>query len=95
MCYKMISEGNWLICLLALPRRLHAQITYTPEIKPAPSSTLRQIAYGEHLGMPGPHVDPMGWHELPSTTIRGTIFRERNIKLQCTVRTRHSKQTTR
>ena len=58
---------------------------YLPEVTPAPSSSLRQLAYAENMGMAGPDVDPEGWHALPSVTVRGTIFRERSIKLHCTV----------
>lgn len=70
---------------LVVSCRLHAPVIYLPEITPAPSSGLRQLAYAENMGMAGPNVDPEGWHELPTVTMRGTIFRERSIKLHCTV----------
>ncbi|KAJ3501070.1 hypothetical protein NLJ89_g9505 [Agrocybe chaxingu] len=71
--------------MLRSDSKLLVNIVYVPDITPPPSSVLRQLAYGENMGLPGPEVDPIGWHTLPPALVRGKLFNERNVKLQCTL----------
>ena len=74
-----------MLSCINLAHRLHANVVYVPDITPAPSSLLRQVAYGQNMIVPRPDVDPSGWHALPPTTIKGRLSSERKVKLQCTV----------
>ncbi|CAA7259913.1 unnamed protein product [Cyclocybe aegerita] len=71
--------------MLRSDSKLLVNIVYVPDVTPPPSSVLRQLAYGENMGLPGPEVDPIGWHTLPPALVRGKLFNERNVKLQCTL----------
>ncbi|KAF8969354.1 hypothetical protein BDZ97DRAFT_238363 [Flammula alnicola] len=69
--------------ILRSDSKLHTHVIYIPDITPAPASLFRQLAYGENMRVPGPEVDPLGWHTIPPAIVRGRLFAERNVKLQC------------
>lgn len=52
---------------------------------PAPASILRELAYGQHMRAPGPDDDPLGWQTMAPVSLRGKLFNERPIKMQCTM----------
>ncbi|KAJ6520896.1 hypothetical protein DFH09DRAFT_1331546 [Mycena vulgaris] len=41
------------------------------------------LAYRQNGPVPGPDMDPGGWHTLPPTVITGTVFNTRRVKMQC------------
>ncbi|KAJ7472411.1 hypothetical protein B0H11DRAFT_1729547, partial [Mycena galericulata] len=65
--------------------RLITQFGYFSMQQPDPPSPLRQLAYQNHTDLPGPYLDPAGWHALESVQIRGTIFGARAVDAKCTV----------
>ncbi|KAF9478394.1 hypothetical protein BDN70DRAFT_808896 [Pholiota conissans] len=73
--------------LLRSDSKLHAPVVYMPAITPPrqPTSSLRDIAYRAGVGMPSPDVDPIGWMVVGKKTMQGRIFKERSVKLQCTL----------
>lgn len=61
------------------------QFGYFSMQQPTPSSPLRQLAYRDNTDIPGPYLDPDGWHALEPVQIRGTVFGERSVDAKCTV----------
>ncbi|KAH9482506.1 hypothetical protein JR316_0004606 [Psilocybe cubensis] len=71
--------------ILRSDSKLHATIIYVPDIKPTPSSILRQLAYSQQLQLPGPDVDPVGWHSMPPVTVSGRLSGRKSVKFDCTL----------
>ncbi|KDR84081.1 hypothetical protein GALMADRAFT_54556 [Galerina marginata CBS 339.88] len=71
--------------ILRVDSKLHINVVYVPDIQPAPSSILRQLAYSEHRRPPGPQDDALGWFSHPPVVSRGTLFSERNAAFQSTL----------
>ncbi|KAJ7126274.1 hypothetical protein C8R44DRAFT_781516 [Mycena epipterygia] len=62
---------------------LQTMFVYVPALRPEPPSILRQLAYQENIPIPGPEIDGDGWHTCPSVTMRGTVFNNRQVEVQC------------
>ncbi|KAJ7779266.1 hypothetical protein B0H16DRAFT_809918 [Mycena metata] len=62
-----------------------AHFTYFSMQRPNRASTLREVAYRNHSNLPGPSLDPGGWHTLQPVQICGTIFGARSVDAKCTV----------
>lgn len=60
-------------------------IVYTPSIIPASASVARQLAYSEGSPLPGPTVDPEGWHTLPKVMVCGELLGRRKVEVGCTL----------
>ncbi|KAF9057795.1 hypothetical protein BJ165DRAFT_1423537 [Panaeolus papilionaceus] len=75
-----ISHG-----ILRSEAKLNVNVVYTPKVMPAPASILRELAYGQHMRAPGPDDDPLGWQTMAPVSLRGKLFNERPIKMQCTM----------
>ncbi|KAJ7476130.1 hypothetical protein FB451DRAFT_1245905 [Mycena latifolia] len=63
--------------------KLQTMFVYVPALRPDPPSRLRQLAYRQNGPIPGPDVDPEGWHTLPRASITGTVFNTRRVKIKC------------
>ncbi|KAF8893773.1 hypothetical protein BD779DRAFT_1669314 [Infundibulicybe gibba] len=77
--FVFVSRGR-----LRSDSRIHTSIIYVPHITPEPASALRQAAYLERQLPPCPQVDPIGWHMLPSATLRGLVG-QRPTEIECTL----------
>ncbi|KAI0339780.1 hypothetical protein BDW22DRAFT_1347286 [Trametopsis cervina] len=53
--------------------------TYVPVFRPPEPSPLRQMAYEAGSPLPGPDVDPEGWHSLAPVTFEGKVFGARAV----------------
>ncbi|KAJ6558644.1 hypothetical protein B0H10DRAFT_1846698 [Mycena sp. CBHHK59/15] len=62
---------------------LRTMFVYVPAVRPDPPSALRQRAYRENAPIPGPDIDRDGWHTCPTATLRGTVFNNRAVEVQC------------
>ncbi|KAJ7041041.1 hypothetical protein C8F04DRAFT_187597 [Mycena alexandri] len=62
-----------------------ARFAYFSMQQPNRASPLRELAYRNHTKVPGPSLDPGGWHTLEPVQIRGTIFGARSVDVKCTV----------
>ncbi|KAJ7726539.1 hypothetical protein B0H16DRAFT_1592562 [Mycena metata] len=62
---------------------LQTMFVYVPALRPGPPSMLRQLAYQENMHIPGPDIDGDGWETLPAVTVKGTVFNDRAIEVQC------------
>ncbi|KAH8100788.1 hypothetical protein BXZ70DRAFT_1064411 [Cristinia sonorae] len=69
--------------ILSTDNRLTADFVYTPLLRPAQPSILRQIACLENQPLIGPDGDPDGWRCLRPLTLRGKIFNARSIEATC------------
>ncbi|KAG7447131.1 uncharacterized protein BT62DRAFT_1004707 [Guyanagaster necrorhizus] len=69
-------------CLIAI-FRIQTTFGYVPMMRPGPPSILRQLAYRGNSPLPGPEVDPEGRQQLPPALLNGTIFKDREVELQC------------
>ncbi|KAJ7512871.1 hypothetical protein B0H11DRAFT_1947754 [Mycena galericulata] len=56
---------------------------YVPALRPDPPSPLRQLAYQENAPIPGPEIDQDGWHTCPPVILKGTVFNDRKVEVQC------------
>lgn len=56
---------------------------FVPHTRPGPFSFLRQLAYQQSTPLPGPSSDPDGWKTLSPATARGTMFKSRQVEVQC------------
>lgn len=65
--------------------KLKTAIVYTPSIIPASASVARQLAYTEGSPLPGPTVDPEGWHTLPKVMVCGELLGRRKVEVGCTL----------
>ncbi|KAJ7170925.1 hypothetical protein C8R43DRAFT_875644 [Mycena crocata] len=63
--------------------RVQTMFAYVPATRPSPPSRLRQLAYQENSPLLGPDADPTGWEQLPSFTVRGTVFSTRQVEATC------------
>ncbi|KAJ6532063.1 hypothetical protein B0H19DRAFT_466554 [Mycena capillaripes] len=63
--------------------RVETMFAYVPATRPPPPSPLRQLAYQQNTPLLGPEGDPAGWEQLPSFTIRGTVFSARQVEATC------------
>lgn len=61
-------------------------IVFIPRIRPQSPSLAMQLAYQERHPLIGPNGDPEGWHTLDPVSMRGTLFRTRDISIRCVVR---------
>lgn len=71
-----------------LSPRIRTPVVYIPKITPDPFSHPRQLAYHENTVLPGPTEDPEGWFKLPMAKIRGVLFQQRTVELDCQVITK-------
>jgi hypothetical protein len=71
-------------CRALTTGRIHTPLVYVPITRPSPPSLLRQLAYRERTPLSGPDVDPEGW-KTSSVTIRGKIFNDHLVEVQCMV----------
>ncbi|KAF7357383.1 hypothetical protein MSAN_01334300 [Mycena sanguinolenta] len=62
---------------------LKTMFIYVPALRPEPPSLLRQLAYTSNTPIPGPEIDPQGWHTCPAVVVRGSVFNNRAIEVQC------------
>ncbi|KAJ6570979.1 hypothetical protein DFH09DRAFT_1153490 [Mycena vulgaris] len=62
---------------------LQTMFVYVPAVRPDPPSMYRQLAYQENIPVPGPETDADGWHTCSMATIKGTVFNNRQIEVQC------------
>ncbi|KAJ7808186.1 hypothetical protein B0H14DRAFT_2870976 [Mycena olivaceomarginata] len=62
---------------------LQTMFVYVPAIRPDPPSRSRQLAYRQNGPIPGPDLDPEGWHTLRTASVTGTVFNARRVKIQC------------
>ncbi|KAJ7126754.1 hypothetical protein C8R44DRAFT_617260 [Mycena epipterygia] len=63
--------------------KLQTMFVYVPALRPDPPSRHRQLAYRQNGPIPGPDVDPEGWHTLKTASIMGTVFNTRRVTIQC------------
>ncbi|KAJ7067171.1 hypothetical protein C8F01DRAFT_1247565 [Mycena amicta] len=63
--------------------RVQTIFNYVPATRPSPPSPQRQLAYQRNTPLPGPEADPTGWEQLPSFTVRGTVFNTRRVEATC------------
>ncbi|KAK0433458.1 hypothetical protein EV421DRAFT_2023516 [Armillaria borealis] len=66
---------------------------YVPMIRPGPPTILCQLAYQENSPLPGPEVDPEGWQQLPPALLKGTVFKDQEVEIQCTGYLYHDKSS--
>ncbi len=59
---------------------------YVPLVRADAPSLLRQLAYQENSPLLGPDADPDGWQRIPSFTVKGTVFKDREVQVNCVVR---------
>ncbi|KAJ7761955.1 hypothetical protein DFH07DRAFT_739629 [Mycena maculata] len=74
----LVSRGK-----LRADSQVKTRFGYIPNIRPDPPSVLRQLAYRENSMLPGPEVDPVGWKTSPTSVIRGTVFKTRQVAVHC------------
>ncbi|KAJ7778581.1 hypothetical protein DFH07DRAFT_876169 [Mycena maculata] len=56
---------------------------YVPAVRPDPPSVSRQLAYQENVPIPGPEIDMDGWHSCPPVILKGKVFNNRRVEVQC------------
>ena len=61
------------------------QFGYLPVTSPPPFPLLRAMAYREGIPLLGPAIDPEGWHALEPVKVRGKLFNNRTVEVECTV----------
>ncbi|GBE87898.1 hypothetical protein SCP_1201230 [Sparassis crispa] len=71
--------------LFKVNHTLAVPIVYVQLSRADPPSPLRQVAYTEGTAIIGPDGDPEGWKTLSPVKIIGTLFKTRQIELQCTL----------
>ncbi|KAJ6453212.1 hypothetical protein C8R47DRAFT_261805 [Mycena vitilis] len=62
---------------------LQTMFVYVPAIRPDPPSPLRKLAYQQNTPPPGPESDAQGWQTFPPVTVKGTVFNNRTVEVQC------------
>ncbi|KAJ7618927.1 hypothetical protein DFH06DRAFT_1304647 [Mycena polygramma] len=62
---------------------LQTMFVYVPAIRPDPPSPLRKLAYQQNMPIPGPESDAQGWQTFPVVTVKGTVFNNRPVEVQC------------
>jgi len=65
--------------------RVVMQFGYIPVTFPPPFPPLRAMAYQEDTPLLGPAIDPEGWHALEPVKVRGKLFNDRTVEVDCTV----------
>ncbi|KAJ7707460.1 hypothetical protein B0H17DRAFT_1032757 [Mycena rosella] len=80
VCYELFV--NIARSTFRVDSKLQTMFVYVPAIRPAPPSRFRQLAYRQNGPIPGPDLDPDGWHTLP-TSVAGTVFNARRVKIKC------------
>lgn len=58
---------------------------YIPVKRPPPASPLRQVAYRNWTSLVGVEGDPEGWHTVEPVIIKGNLFGDHQVEVQCTV----------
>jgi hypothetical protein len=62
--------------------RLATDFAYCPVVRPPQFSPLRRAAYERGASyVPGPDADPDGWTITPTVAVEGTIFFDRDVKV--------------
>jgi hypothetical protein len=62
--------------------RIATDFAYCPIVRPPQLSPLRRAAYERGASdVPGPDADPDGWTVIPTVTVEGTIFFDRDVKV--------------
>ncbi|KAK0469610.1 uncharacterized protein EV420DRAFT_46434 [Desarmillaria tabescens] len=61
--------------------RIQTPFSYVPLIRPDAPSLLRQLAYQESSSLPGPDADPDGWQQISCFTVKGTVFKAREVQV--------------
>ncbi|KAK7033382.1 hypothetical protein R3P38DRAFT_2922387 [Favolaschia claudopus] len=62
---------------------LQTMFAYVPAIRPESPSRGRQLAYRQNGPIPGPDLDPEGWHTLRPAWVTGTVFNARRVEIKC------------
>ncbi|KAJ7649993.1 hypothetical protein FB45DRAFT_6723 [Roridomyces roridus] len=62
--------------------KLQTMFIYVPALRPEPPSRPRQLAYRQNTPVPGPDMDPEGWHTMRAVEIAGTVFGARHVKIE-------------
>ncbi|KAF8802490.1 hypothetical protein BYT27DRAFT_7172935 [Phlegmacium glaucopus] len=70
---------------LRTDHRIAAPFGYIPIRRPGPFSSLRRLAYEEGTPLPGPTIDPTGWHAQKQIRIQGKMFKSRSVDMGCTL----------
>jgi hypothetical protein len=65
--------------------RLSTNFAFLPRSVAKPPSALRALAYAEGGVVLGPDADPEGWKVYDPVKITGTLFKAREVSVQCTV----------
>lgn len=65
--------------------RIQTMFGYVPLTRPDAPSLLRQLAYQENSPLLGPDADPDGWQRVSSFTVKGTVFKDREVQVNCVV----------
>ncbi|KAK0223390.1 hypothetical protein IW262DRAFT_1366409 [Armillaria fumosa] len=65
--------------------RIQTMFGYVSLIRPDAPLLLRQLAYQENSPLLGPDADPDGWQRVSSFTVKGTVFKDREIQVNCVV----------
>ena len=68
-----------------MAHRLSTNFAFLPRSVAKPPSALRALAYAEGGVVLGPDADPEGWKVYDPVKITGTLFKARDVTVQCTV----------
>ncbi|KAF7327977.1 Pkinase-domain-containing protein [Mycena kentingensis (nom. inval.)] len=69
----------------SVDNKLQTMFVYVPAIRPGNPSAMRALAYRQNGPVPGPDLDPEGWHTLSPVGIAGAVFGDRRVSLQATL----------
>ncbi|KAJ6455452.1 hypothetical protein C8R45DRAFT_1036382, partial [Mycena sanguinolenta] len=81
--YHLSAKITRSALLLQNDEELKTMFIYVPALRPDPPSPLRQLAYRENTPILGPEIDPRGWHTCPDVVVRGVVFNNRTVEVQC------------
>ncbi|KAH9986499.1 hypothetical protein BJV77DRAFT_1080464 [Russula vinacea] len=70
---------------LRVDKQLSTNFAFLPRTVAKPPSPLRALAYAEGGVILGPHADPEGWKVFDPVTITGTLFKAREVSVDCTL----------
>ncbi|KAF8485983.1 hypothetical protein DFH94DRAFT_162838 [Russula ochroleuca] len=70
---------------LRVNKQLSTHFGFLPCTVAKPPSPLRALAYVEGGVILGPHADPEGWKVFDPVTITGTLFKAREVSVECTL----------
>nr|GAT51267.1 predicted protein [Mycena chlorophos] len=81
--YSIAARIVYKMMFLEGDTQVQATFIYVPVLRPEPPTEARQSAYQSRLPIPGPLLDPGGWHHCESVTIKGTVFNVRPVEIIC------------